>query len=80
MWFVKKIYILETFTHICNLPLSKGIFSQQKKIAKVVTIFISGDMSEFNNYRPISVFSQFQKLSQVYFIRELKHISTRIRY
>ena len=53
--------VLEPFMHICNLSFSKGIFPQQMKIAKVIPIFESGDKSQFNNYRPISVLSQFSK-------------------
>ena len=47
--------------HICNLSLSKGIFPQQMKIAKVIPISKSGDKSQSNNYHPISVLSQCLK-------------------
>ena len=61
MWIITKIIIsvLEPFMHICNLSLSKGIFPLQMKIAKVIPMFKSGDKSQFNNYRPISVLSHF---------------------
>ena len=64
MWIIKKtiIYVLEPFMHICNLSFSKVIFPLQMKIAKVIPIFKSGDKSQFNNYRPISVLSQFSKI------------------
>ena len=55
--------------HICNLSFSKGIFPLQIKIAKVIPMFKSGDNSQFNNYRPISVLSQFSKILKIYFIK-----------
>ena len=58
--------------HICNLSFSKGIFPFQMKIAKVIPIFKSGDKSQFNNYRPISVLSQFSKILEKLFHERLK--------
>ena len=52
---MKIIYVLEPIMHNCHLSFSKGIFPLQIKIAKVDPIFKSGDMSQFNNYHPISV-------------------------
>ena len=74
MWIIKKIIIsvLEPFMHICNLSFSKGIFPLQMKIAKVIPIFKSGDKSQFNNYRPISVLSQFSKFFEKLFYERLK--------
>ena len=45
--------------HIFKLSSGKGIFPLQVKIAEVIPISKSGDKSQFNNYRPISVLSQF---------------------
>ena len=69
MWIIKIIIIsvLELFMHICNLSFSKGIFSLQMKIAKVIPIFKSGDKSQINNYNPISVLSQLWKN---YFVKD----------
>ena len=74
MWIIKKIIIsvLEPFMHIFNLFLSKGIFPLQMKIAKVIPIFKLGDKSQFNNYRPISVLSQFSKIVEKLFYERLK--------
>ena len=58
--------------HICNLSFSKGIFPLQMNIAKVIPIFKSGDKSQFNNYRPISVLSQFSKIFENLFYERLK--------
>ena len=73
MWMTTtKISVLEPFMHICNLSFNKGIFPLQMKIAKVIPIFKSGDKSQFNNYRPISVLSQFSKIFENLFYRRLK--------
>ena len=46
------------------------------KIAKVVPLFKSGDKSSFNNYRPISLLSQFSKiLEKVFDVRLQKFIN-----
>ena len=68
----KIIYVLEPFMHICNLSFSKGLFPLQMKIAKVIPMFKSGDKSQFNNYRPISVLSQFSKILENLFYERLK--------
>ena len=76
MWIIKKIIIsvLAPFMHICNLSFIKGIFPLQMKIATVIPMFKSGDKSQFNNYRPISVLSQFSKFWKIYFRKDKKHI------
>ena len=42
------------------------------KIANVIPIFKSGDKSQFNNYCPISVLSQFSKIFEKLFYERLK--------
>ena len=49
-------------THIINLSFSKGIVPDNMKIAKVIPIHKSGEVSNFNNYRPISLLPAFSKL------------------
>jgi len=48
--------------HIVNLSLSTGEIPIQMKTAKIVPIFKSGDPTEINNYRPISLLSSFGKI------------------
>lgn len=48
-------YIVESLTHIYNLCISNGTFPDQLKIAKVTPIPKSKEVSDINNYRPISV-------------------------
>ena len=52
----------EPLCHIFNLSLSKGIFPQKLKLAKVSPVFKSGNKEELTNYRPISVLSVFSKI------------------
>lgn len=54
--------ISSPFTHICNLSLKNGIFPDQMKLAKVVPLFKTGENTTFNNYRPVSLLSQFSKV------------------
>ena len=48
--------------HIVNLSLSTGEVPLLMKTAKVVPIFKSGDPTDVNNYRPISLLSSFGKI------------------
>jgi Reverse transcriptase (RNA-dependent DNA polymerase) len=48
--------------HIFNCSLTTGIVPAKMKIAKVVPIFKSGDSSDVNNYRPISLLCTFSKI------------------
>ena len=62
--FIKQIIysILDPLCHIFNLSFSTGIVPTQLKIAKVIPIFKSGDKSNMDNYRPISLLSTFSKI------------------
>ena len=53
--------IVQPLTYITNLSLSSGIVPDQMKIARVVPLFKTGDLSQFTNYRPVSVLSAFSK-------------------
>ena len=53
--------IVQPLTYITNLSLSSGIVPDQMKIARVVSLFKTGDLSQFTNYRPVSVLPAFSK-------------------
>ena len=53
--------IVQPLTYITNLSLSSGIVPDQMKIARVVPLFKAGDLSQFTNYRPVSVLPAFSK-------------------
>jgi hypothetical protein len=64
MFFVKKVIepILIPLKHVFHLSLSTGTIPSQLKIAKVIPIFKSGDPTALDNYRPISLLSNFSKI------------------
>ena len=47
--------IVHSITHIVNLSLSTGQFPDSCKVATVTPIFKGGDVSDPNDYRPISI-------------------------
>ena len=55
-------YVVEPLTHIFNLSISKGVYPDLFKIAKVIPLFKKGDPSLVSNYRPISILPIFSKL------------------
>ena len=73
MFILKKItnLIVEPFQHICNLSLSKGVFPDAMKIARVIPLFKSGDEHVFNNCRPVSLLPQFSKILEKLFDNRL---------
>ena len=54
--------IADSITHIINLSLSTGIFPDRWKEAKVIPLHKAGDLSNTNNYRPISILPVLSKL------------------
>ena len=55
------VYI-EPLTHIIDKSFKEGVFPSELKLAMVVPIFKSGDLSKITNYRHISVLSFFSTL------------------
>ena len=48
--------------HIINLSFSTGVVPLEIKVAKTIPVFKAGDVSSFNNYRPISLRTVFSKI------------------
>ena len=64
----KVIHVLcHPLCNIFNSSLSKGIFPEKLKIAKVIPVFKNGSSDILNNYRPISVLPVFSKNLYIYF-------------
>ena len=62
--FVMKQWVdtyAEPITVLINNSFYHGIFPDELKLARIVPIFKSGDSSNINNYRPISILPFFQK-------------------
>ena len=49
-------------THVLNISITKGVFPDELKIARVIPLFKSGDPMLFSNYRPVSVLPIFSKI------------------
>ena len=64
MWVILRIapQVVKPLVHIINLSFSTGIFTSEMKMAKVKPLFKNGNKSDFSNYRPISLLSQFSKI------------------
>ena len=64
MYVISKVIIsiAKPLAHIFNLSFSCGVFPDHMKIAKIIPIFKNGQKTEFTNYRPISILSQFSKI------------------
>ena len=64
MFFLKKFknYLSSPLKHIINCSLTSGSVPLQFKIAKVIPLLKTGDSSQPDNYRPISLLSCFSKI------------------
>jgi len=64
MSLLKKVIrtIERPILHIFNKSITTGVVPSKLKIAKVVPVFKSGDSQDMNNYRPISLLSNFAKI------------------
>ena len=47
--------IVDALTHICNMSLTEGVFSDTLKVANVIPLYKSEDPTCFNHYRPVSL-------------------------
>ena len=74
MWVLSRIapQVVKPLVHIFNLSFSTGIFPSEMKIAKVIPLFKNGNKSDFSNYRPISLLSQFSKILEKIFNERLQ--------
>ena len=54
--------LIEPIRHIFDLSLTKGVFPDKLKIARITPIFKSGEREVVSNYRYISVLSCFSKI------------------
>ena len=66
------VSIAKPLAHIFNLSFSCRVIPDHMKIAKIIPIFKNGQKTEFTNYRPISILSQFSKILEKLFILRLE--------
>lgn len=55
-------HICSSLTHIINLSISTGVFPSEWKTAKVIPLFKSGNKTDMDNYRPISILPAVSKI------------------
>ena len=59
---LSKSIISPVLAMIINMSIEQGVYPSKLKMAKIVPIFKSGDQSEPDNYRPISLLSVFNRI------------------
>lgn len=64
--------ISKTLANIFNLSLTLGTYPHKLKTAKIIPIFKDGDSSDVNNYRPISLLSNFNKIFEKIMYKKIK--------
>ena len=70
------LYISEPLAHNMNFSIAYGIVPDQMKIARVVPLFKTDDLSLFTNYRPVSILPCFSKfLERIICNRVLNYLS-----
>ena len=68
--------ISKPLVYICNLSLRSGIFPDDMKIARVISLYKTREKNLFTNYRPVTLLPQFSKiLEKIYYSRLDKFIS-----
>ena len=82
MYVLSKVtdQIVKPLVHIFNLSFSSGIFPSEMKTAKVIPLFKSGNRSDFSNYRPISLLSQFSKILEQLFNLRIDFFKFQMKY
>jgi hypothetical protein len=56
--------VIESMTFICNLFLTTGTFAERCKLAVVRPIYMKGNQTEMNNYRPVSLLPSLYKIRE----------------
>ena len=59
---ISKHIISPLLCKLFNLTITQGIYPNAFKLAEVMPIYKKGDVNNINNYRPISILSQFNKI------------------
>lgn len=73
MFLLKKVlaYVIQPLTYLVNLSFVSGCFPTQLKVGKVVPIHKKHDPQLLDNYRPITVPSNFSKIFEYSFFDRL---------
>ena len=66
-------YIASPLSYVFNMSLSKGVFPDAMKIAKVTPVYKKGAKDSLGNYRPISVLPLLAKVFEKLINKQLLH-------
>jgi len=66
-------YLIPPLVYVINLSFQTGNFPYDLKKSDVIPVYKSGGRSDINNYRPISVVSQFAKIFEKTIASRLKN-------
>ena len=58
--------IYKSLADLFNLSITSGVFTSDWIIAKISPLFKSGDLSDANSYRPISVLPTIARIFETY--------------
>ena len=64
--------ISEALCKIINDSITRGVFPSRLKYAKVIPIYKNEDLTDPNNYRPITLVSVFNRIIEKLIFRQLK--------
>ena len=69
--------ISQPLASLFNMSVSQCSYPEKLKLAKIVPIFKSGDVEDPNNYRPISLLSNFNRIfEKLVYTRMISFINT----
>jgi hypothetical protein len=66
-------FILSPVTYIFNKMVSKGTFPERLKFSEIKPLYKKGNVSDFSNYRPISLLPSFSKIIEKLIYNRLYH-------
>ena len=69
---IAKCIISKPLMEIMNTSILQGTFPSKLKLAKVVPVYKSDDVTDPNNYRPISLLSIFNQIFEKLIYKRLK--------
>ena len=70
-------FVSQPLASVLNMSVSQGVYIDKLKLEKIVPIFKSDDMEDPNNYRPISLLSNFNRIfEKIIYTRMVSFIDT----
>ena len=68
--------IVDPLTHICNMPLTEGVFPDTQKVANAIPLYKDEDTMCFNHYRSVSLLCILSKVfEKILYDRLLNYVN-----